>query len=216
MLFFFPPPLSVKKKRTSCRKTCSLLVEWLKILLQLSREMSAGEKNPDSKEKATSFYHFKKEQLACDWPQTILMLFDHPNIKQRMVFHEVLHYGQHQLGLLSPESEESLLPFMIYLMLWEIGFGPEREERICLSAGRLSQHVMWILFFHAFMTTLLSVKRSEFPIILFLCYQSHGKKMSHWKATGTFFFFFFFFLLIKQSSYRQKKSEKNSRAISFF
>lgn len=90
MLFFFPPPLSVKKKRTYCRKTCSLCVEWVKIPLQLSREMSAGEKNPDSKEKATSFYHFKKERLACDWPQipppqTILMLFYHPNMKQNGV-----------------------------------------------------------------------------------------------------------------------------------
>lgn len=58
-----------------------------------------------------------------------LTLFDHPETKQRVMLHKVLHYGLYQLGLLSFGAKASLLPFMLHLMFWEMGFGPEIEGR---------------------------------------------------------------------------------------
>lgn len=106
-----------------------------------------------------------------------------------MTLHHMLPYGLHQLGLLSSKPEESLLPSTLYLILWEMGFGPEGKKRF----GNL--YLLWqsetvfpkIVIFPCFCDNPALSQRSECPIILFLCYQSHDKKNVHMKAIDTIF-----------------------------
>lgn len=126
----------------------------------------------------------------------------------------MLPYGPHQLGFLSSKPEESLLLSTLYLMLWQMGFGPEGKERFeNLSLLWQSETVFHRnVIFSCFRDNPALSQRSECPIILFLCYQSHDKKKVQIKANDTIFSP----LVIKQRGYRQEKGGKNSKAMSFF
>lgn len=158
------------KKRNSCRKTCSLLGEWVASLLQLSRDKSAGERNPDSEKKALTFHHSKENWHVVGprspYPNNLNTLWPPWDEAEDDITPTCFLMARINLDFFPPsQRNHCCFPHCIWCSgKWALDQREKRGLKTYLCSGSLRRYFIGMLFFHASVTVLLSVKGQSVPL----------------------------------------------------